>query len=124
MWTELASQRRQLTDGLAEKGKVLMRVLAEQRQLIASTTAMLPPFGQQAVPRRYMEDIVRFGCHQKGHIRRNWKVQTNAMEGGGKTSAEHVILGRPTDVFTSHCGTRVSSSVHSTRHTLQNETAH
>ena len=68
MWAELASQRRQLTEGLAEQGKVLTEVLAQQRQLMASTTAMFPPFGQQAVPYRRLEDIVCNRCHQKGHI--------------------------------------------------------
>ena len=61
MWAELASQRRQLTEGLAEQGKVLTEVLAQQRLLMGSTTAMLPPFGQQAVTRRRLEDIVCFG---------------------------------------------------------------
>ena len=71
MWAELASQRRQLTEGLAEQGKILSEVL-----LMASTTGMLPPFGQQPVPRRRLEDIVYYGCHQKGHIRRNCPAAT------------------------------------------------
>ena len=45
VWAELASQRHQLTEGLAEQGKVLTEVLAKQSQLMASPTAMLPPFG-------------------------------------------------------------------------------
>ena len=75
MWAELASQRRQLTEGLAEQGKVLTEVLAQQRQMMASTTAMLPPF----VPRRRLEDIVCYGCNQKGHIRRNCPAATATL---------------------------------------------
>ena len=75
MWAELASQRRQLTEGLAEQGKVLTEVLAQQRQMMASTTAMLPPF----VPRRCLEDIVCYGCNQKGHIRRNCPAATATL---------------------------------------------
>ena len=79
MWAELASQRRQLTEGLAEQGKVLTEVLAQQRHLMASTSAMFPPFGQQAAPRRRLEDIVCYGCNQKGHIRRNCPATTATL---------------------------------------------
>ena len=79
MWAELASQRRQLTEGLAEQGKILTEVLAQQRQLMASTTAMLPPFGQQPFPRRRLEDIVCYGCHQKGHIRKKCPAATATL---------------------------------------------
>ena len=73
MWAELASQRRQLTEGLAEQGK------CQQCRLMASTTAMFPPFGQQAAPRRRLEDIVCYGCNQKGHIRRNCPAATATL---------------------------------------------
>ena len=42
----------------AMEGGVKTEVLAQQRQLMASTTTMLPPFGQQPASRRRLEDIV------------------------------------------------------------------
>ena len=79
IWAELVSQRRQLTEWLAGQGKVLTEVLAQQRQLMASTTTMFNPFDQQAVPRRRLEEIVCYGCHQKGHIRRNFPSATATL---------------------------------------------
>ena len=117
MWAELASQRCQLTEGLAEQGKVLTEVLAQQRLFMGSTTAMLPPFGQQPV-----HAVVWRTLFASVFTRRD------ISEGTGRYKLMRwKVAGRPlpsmwcgrTDVFTSHCGTRVSSSVlfHSTRKT-------
>ena len=45
LWTELASQRRLLTEGMAEHGRVLKEVLAQQQQLLEPrpTSSPVPP---------------------------------------------------------------------------------
>ena len=84
LWAELAAQRRLLTEGLAEQGRVLSEVLEQQQQL-SGPRAPLPPtphftsatyVPQQRLPatRRRLADLACYACGQLGHLRRDCRA--------------------------------------------------
>ena len=71
LWAELAEQRRMLTEGFAEQGRALNEVLAQQRQLFAPPLPTPPAVAARRPPPPRFDTLVCYGCHQRGHIRRN-----------------------------------------------------
>ena len=99
LWAELAAQRKLLADGLAEQGRVMTQLLAQQHQLMAAPTST--GRARPNAPRSRLEDIICYRCRQKGNFQRDCRVapasvvssygEARGEEAGGQSRAGGLV---------------------------------